>query len=564
MPAYLLSPYVHPLESHLDPENIRYAVFHQLTGKVFEPAPNLRNLLSAARSGTKISVEREQLLNMQEVGRAVLELIDSEFLVAEGNKPFDPFLDYYPVRPIQNPAVTYQTASGDSVAVRMSMLKRICSPTRGELGNVIEEPLTSIAAEILVGADGSNTLRQLFERFDVPVDEGKGIVEFLSAPDRQLIKLTPQAADLDNPIQPFNTVPRNLYHSAKWKSSATSNVSSISEFHQQGIQDADWEFDVIEPTVNHSLRFPSQVLGGLSYGAQFGAKALAADVVGERAAGGLNVLEVGGGTGTFACSFIKHASAHPAWKLNYHLLELSPELAANQKKLLAAEGLEVEHFIQDAVSFSIPGRKFDLIIANEVIADFPVTPVQKHGAPGDEVWDGEGAIYLEKYGLPLHDLPASFKINSGVFEFIERAWDHLQPGGTAILTEYGFVDGFPVQILHLNHEEFSIHFGHVKACAERVGFSCRLLPLIEFLRIDEAVPVLAGTDQHIICLNHILTRFNQNLPFAAITESDFKANFQPTLEAINIAGLRFIPLRYGYHYGPPLNEFMVLIMNKPN
>ncbi|HKO62064.1 MAG TPA: SAM-dependent methyltransferase [Pyrinomonadaceae bacterium] len=563
MPDYLLSPYVHPIESHLDPENIRYAVFHQLTGRVFEPPAVVLNLLSTARAGARMRFEREQLLNMREVGMIVLDLIDHQFLVIEGTDPFESFLDYYPVRPIQNPAITYQSDDGDLIAVRMSMLQRICSPTRGDLEEVIEETLPSLPAGILISSDGSNTLRQLLERFDVPIDEGKGVVEFLSDPERQLIKLTQHAVDLDNPIQPFNTVPRSLHHSAKWEPSASNDVSSISEFHQQGIQDANWEFDVIEPTVNHSLRFPSEILGGRSYGAQFSAKTLTADVLGERATGVLNVLEVGGGTGTFACSFLKQAREHSEWTLNYHLLELSPALAANQKKLLTADGLEVEHFIQDAVSFSIPDRKFDLIIANEVIADFPVSAVQRRDEP-DDGWAGDGAIYLEKYGLPIHDAPASFKINSGVFEFIERAWEHLQPGGTAILTEYGFVDGFPVQILHLNHEEFSIHFGHVKACAERVGFSCRLLSLIEFLQIDEQIPVVAGTDQHIICLNHVLKRFNQSLPFAAITKSDFEAKFQTAFEATNASGVRFISLQHGYHYGPPLNEFMVLIMDKPS
>lgn len=565
MPDYILSSYVHSIESHLDPENIRYAVFHQLTGRVIEPIANVRNLLWAARLGSKLGFEREELQSMGQLGKAVLELVDNHFLVVQGTDPFEVFLDHYYVRPIQNPAVSYRTPNAALMVVRMSMSKRICSPSPGELPEVIEEPLSSPCTEILEHADGGKTLRELFQRFEIPLGDGKNAVEFLSSPERQLIKLTKDTKQLDDPGQPFNAVPRSLYHSARWHASPSSEASPISEFHRKGIADADWEFDVIEPTVNHAFRFPSNALGGLSYGARFCEVALSQNVfLTERSPEAIDILEVGGGTGTFACSFLKHARAKTQRAVNYHILELSPALAANQQKLMAAEGLDVEHFQQDAVYFSIPERKFDLIIANEVIADFPISWVRKSGELGDETWEGEGAIYLKKYGLPFDDAPASFRINSGAFEFIERAWEHLHPGGTGVVTEYGFPDRFPVQILHLNHEEFSTHFGYLKLCAERVGFTCRLLSLIEFLQIDEDRPVLAGNDQHVLCLNHLLKRFNQCLPFAAITESDFRAKFQRTLEKIGTTGPRFIPLRHGYHYGPPLNEFMVLVMQKPN
>ena len=561
MTEYVLSPYIRSIESHLDPNNVRYAQFHQLTGDISEPSAYIRNLLWAARSGCKLAFDREELSKMGDLGQAVLELIEHQFLVSDGIDPFEYFLDHYPVRPIQNPAITYRTTRDELVVVRMSMAKRICSPAPGELPRVIEEKLSSPAAEVLMNANGNLTLQQIFERFGIPIGEGKKAVEFLSGYERQLIKLASKASGFDDLAELFNAVPRSLYHSAQWRSSGEGDVSSISEFHVKGIKDADWEFDFIETTVNHALRFPSEILDGLSYGARFSATALVPGVIGERRSAAIDILEVGGGTGTFACSFLKHACATTQLRLNYHILELSPALAANQKKLLASKGFNVEHFQQDATSFSIP-RKFDLIIANEVIADFPISWVQKSEELDDEI-EGEGAFYLEKYRLPVDGAPSSFRINSGVFEFVERAWEHLNAGGTVIVTEYGFPDKFPVQILHLSHEEFSIHFGQVKMCAERVGFTCRLLTLVEFLKIDEEVSVLAGTDQHIVCLNHVLNRFNQSLPFAVVTETDFRAKFQATLEEMRITGPRFLPLRKGYHYGPPINEFMVLIMQKP-
>ncbi|HEY5885873.1 MAG TPA: SAM-dependent methyltransferase [Pyrinomonadaceae bacterium] len=560
MPEYVLSPYIHAIESHLDPANIRHAVFHQLTGEIAELAPSLRNLFAAARLGVQMVFHPEDLARMGDLGHGVLQLIEKQFLIIKNIDQFESFLDYRPVRPIHNPAVSYRNTSGMEV-VRMSMAKRICSPSPGEFQPVIEETLPGPEAIILTHANGSETLRELFERFEISTSEGEAAVEFLSSPERQLIKLTRDVSLIHDPNQPSNWVPRSFYHSARWQPTPSNEVSSIAEFHQRGIEDVNWEFDLIEPTVNHAFRFPSPALGGLSYGARFCEAVL--KEIGDEESRTLDILEVGGGTGTFARSFLKQTrAAGRAFK--YHMLELSPALAATQKESLAAEGFGVEHFEQDAISLSIPNREFDLLIANEVIADFPVSQVRKRADSDEDEWEGEGAIYLKKYGLSVDDAPESFRVNSGVFEFIERTWEHLRPGGTAILTEYGYVDDFPVQILHLNHEEFSIHFGHVKTCAERVGFTCRLLSLVDFLQIDYDIPVLAGNDQHIVCLNQVLKRFNQSLPFAAITKSDFKAQFKASLDQIDVTGPRFLPLRYGCHYGPPLNEFMVLIMHKPS
>jgi hypothetical protein len=359
-----------------------------------------------------------------------------------------------------------------------------------------------------------------------------------------------------------------LYHSARWQSTEPTGSPSI-DFHTGGIEDAEWEFDLIEPTVNHAFRFPSAALGGLEYGARFCEVTLGNQTPGANHVSELDLLEVGAGTGTFAQSFIQQASAmaHSGRvKVNYHILELSQVLAASQEKRLLASAAKVEHFHQNAVAFEIPDRKFDLIIANEVAADFPTATVEWQGKDESDKrprWAGDGAIYLERYALPVGQSPQSFRVNAGAFEFVERTWEHLNPGGRVILTEYGAADLLPVQILHLNHDEFSIHFGHVKACAEKVGFTCELFSLAEFLKIDEHTLMLAGTDEHIICLNHILGRFGLKVPYAALSKTDFQRQYGPALETIEVTGPRFLPLSRGFYYGPRIDEFMVLVMTKP-
>jgi phospholipid N-methyltransferase len=265
------------------------------------------------------------------------------------------------------------------------------------------------------------------------------------------------------------------------------------------------------------------------------------------------MLEVGGGTGSFARAFIKQAASLNGIGVNYHILDLSPALMKNQRKILAELMPESNHFHQDATEFDIPSHKFDLIVSNEVIADFPV-------ASGNE---GEGVYYIDKYDLPVSDAPESFVVNAGAFRFLERAWKHLTPGGTLIVTEYGSVQRYPAASFNLNHDEYTIHFGHLAACAAKVGFECRLLTLKEFLDFDDDVLVLNGREEHLLCLNHVLKIYGETLPYAVISKSEFERRCAGVVEQTGLIGYSFSPLNKGFQFGPNIKDFFVLIMHKP-
>src|SRR4030095_2288121 len=147
--------------------------------------------------------------------------------------------------------------------------------------------------------------------------------------------------------------------------------------------------------------------------------------------------------------------------------------------------------------------------------------------------------YLEKYDLSDKDAPDSFMVNSGAFRFIERAWEHLNPGGTLIVSEYASKQHYPAASFNLNHDEFTIHFGHLAACAARVGFQCRLLTLKEFLAIDDDVLVLNGREEHLLCLNHILKNYGEVLPYAVISKSDFENRCRGVVEETGLIGDSF-------------------------
>ena len=572
---YRMSPYVHLLESHLVPGIIQRGIFHQFTGEVLEPREGVRSLLFAAKLGNRVSFSEDDLTNLAEDGAQIRQLIEKEFLIPDGYDPLTPFVNQYVVRPLQNPALAYVSETGERLLVRTSMAHRVYSPRRDELPAIIEEKMTDIATRIFLLADGTRTLREIFH---TPGLEGANILEepgvrqaldFLTSPERQLIKFTPTTEDLGDPHKPCNTVPRNLYHSLRWDSQPHQGSSnSIIDFHLHGIEDAWWEFDLIETTVNHSFRFPNEALGGLDYGSRFCLSALKPELlplVGR--SDRLEVLEVGGGTGTFARSFIKEAKrVLNGAELNYHILDLSPALIESQRKLLAEFSPAIEHFQQDATRFDIPGHRFDLVIANEVIADFPTSLVRRNESTSDKAqgWEGEGAYYLERYNLSDEDAPDSFLVNSGAFEFIESAWRHLSPGGMLIVSEYGSATRYPTQCYHLNHEEFSIHFGHLMACARKIGFKCKLLPLKEFLEMDDQVLILNANEEGILCLNHILGKYGMSLPYAVISSTEFDKQFQAISEQIGLAGVSFSPLRQGLHCGPEPGDFMVLIMTRPS
>ena len=567
MNSYRLNPFVHIIENHIFPNVVQYGVFHLLTGEVIEPLPEVRSLLFALRMGSRFSIDDQQLESMVGSGQQIKKLIEKEFLLTAEQDPLASFLGRFATRPRQNPAVSYRNDSGDSVLVRTSMAQRIFSPAADELPKVIEEKLSPGAAALFLAADGSKTLEEIFrESFNAdgtdPLahQEFRTAIEYLTRPHRQLLKFTTDRHDIGNPFLPCNLVPRNMYLSKK----TPANSADVFEFHRVGIESASQEFDFIEPTINHALRFPNEACGGLSYGARFCIAALSDEVLPLLSnVDCLEILEVGGGTGSFSASFIQTAQQLRKANgrkdpINYHIVDLSSSLIESQQKQLASVGATLRHFQQDATKLDLPDHKFDLIVSNEVIADFPVASVNR--AEGE--WQGMGKAYLDKYDLADDQSPDSFLINTGAIDFLERAWEHLSPGGSVILSEYGTENSYPVQAYHLNHEEFSIHFGHLKKCAEQTGFVCSLMKLKDFLKIDDSVLMLDGQEEQIMCLNHVFKRFGLALPFAQMTQEEYEKTFGELASRMELTGVSFSPLSNGFHFGPKLDQFMVLVMTR--
>src|SRR5690242_2120074 len=205
MTTYRLSPFATFVQSHLIAEATQYAVFHRLTGELFELDPSVLEFLQALAQGKAFSLAPQQLSQLGELGIAIQKLIDLVLVIPIEVDPIGPFIDLYVGRPLQNPALTYRNETGAVLLVSISMAERIYSPEPGKLPAVTEETLPELMTSILLAADGSKTLRQIYAELQDGVEprqydrEFRDAIEFLTKPERQLIKSALAVEDFANP-----------------------------------------------------------------------------------------------------------------------------------------------------------------------------------------------------------------------------------------------------------------------------------------------------------------------------------------------------------------------------
>ena len=176
------------------------------------------------------------------------------------------------------------------------------------------------------------------------------------------------------------------------------------------------------------------------------------------AAGGpMRVIEIGGGLGYFAKAFVQGlAAANVAPLASYTMLDRSPSLSDHQRALLGDDP-RFRFALGDAQE-ALPDDCYDLIIANEVVADFDVT-----------------------------QMPGAQLAQSGVANFIAVARRHLVPRGKAYISEYGDRFARPELLDHLDHIEHSVEFGPPSELAYP-GTQASLTPLGGLLRPSLRLP----------------------------------------------------------------------------
>jgi hypothetical protein len=270
------------------------------------------------------------------------------------------------------------------------------------------------------------------------------------------------------------------------------------EFYMHALKDAQENFDVGEITFSHLLRKVHPALGNRNYSEAFLDSLYRHGLIRSN-----SFLEVGGGTGWFAKSFLdylKKRSGRLYRKCHYRILDISHILSMSQKKLL--KNSRVDFINADALMLPFGDKSFKgIVISNLCIADFGVVKIKKdwlgkysraaNGSYGRREQTLQALRYIRKYKLDSQDLPESFFLNTGAIRFIEEIGRIALPATDAVIAEYAVQDKYPQEADFAGHREYAIYFDHLVKVAEHLGFKTHLLELEEFLGIDTTTKFLS-------------------------------------------------------------------------
>jgi hypothetical protein len=439
-------------------------------------------------------------------------------------------------------------------------------------------------------------LRRNPELEDEP-DVGRRVLETVSrwvSYDLQLLRLSEFPASMyrqqPHLRQPYLTsvLP---YPRFRWGDPAKApldeqRVVAPTRYYEHEVRDPQAQFDDVETTLSHLFRTEHPALGGKPYGARMFA---ALDEHGALPAMLHDVVEVGGGLGFFAKAFLDELAARKpaaATGLTYRIVDLSPALQGAQQERLAEHAEIVSFQAGNAEELDLAPASVDLLLCNEVVGDFTGVRVSRQelgfgldpdllAGDGRQVQHGlfaglEERIralgpvgdYILKYELPLDDAPVDFYVNLGLFQFLERVWTALRPGGTAVLTEFGEEHQYPVLSLHLDHPELSIHFGHARHVARRIGFDVEFSFVIDLLGFERDLRTLACTSSSFLALRELLRPYGVVLDKLAYTEDMLRAAVGDRVPLEELRELSFEPIEERC-MGLVPHQFKALVLKKP-
>jgi len=329
----------------------------------------------------------------------------------------------------------------------------------------------------------------MLEFLDVPIEEAK-------------VKKAQEAR--------YRNIAFQLYEELNSVQLARHDNNSVKRYHQKNIVNPLEQFEQVETTVSHVYREPHIILGRRNYGASFAHVLIQKGVIRE----GMSVLEIGGGVGVFARSFLDEiAKTLPKVYRNieYALLDISPILLESQRNMLRVHN-NMTRFIQgDIEKPHLGNERFDLIISNEMIADLTTVKLRKsdmeHSGPFSEN-KKRASFLINKFNLDISTAPKEFLFNLGAVEFVCHTKKILKPGGKAYIVEYGSEWSYPKAVSLEGHTEYSIHFGFLMEVAKRLNLNPRITALVAFLPFDKKIKVVNAISWfHINCyllpfLNH--------------------------------------------------------------
>jgi len=448
-----------------------------------------------------------------------------------------------------------------------------------------DNPLTKLTlspeeARVWWSIDGEKTLKTIQFDEQVPAEVVLGVVKKLGHHEVQALKLSalPLKFYKKKPQMkpPYLTSTMPYRH---FEPGAPGELGELPKpveayfspegYYRGEIGDADAQFDHEETTLAHLFRVPHPALGGRTYGHAIIDALMKKERIPE---GEVKVLEIGGGLGYMAKAVVETLQA-AGRTVTYHIMELSPTLAAAQRERCA--GLPVTVHMGDVLTDAFPSNGYDLVLANEMIGDLMAVKLdhKKLGMGGegeidDEVFEkgldevGVAGALVKKYTLPIGDAPDPFYLNVGAWQMAERLYEVMKPGGTAWITEFGEMGKWPLLSTHLDHPELSIHFGHLMLVSKALGFETDFDFVMDLIEMRRDLEGLQSTRSYFRALKALLAERGVVLEKIGYTRDMFVALVGDKIAPGEVGEIAFDRIEDRL-LGLVPHEFKAIILKKP-
>jgi len=423
--------------------------------------------------------------------------------------------------------------------------------------------LTPFSLALWMKLDGSDSISQVIDSLR---QDGWSRAETLRVPqilktweEEELIARAPICQPERQPSpreQQARAMAQQLLVAYQSAQNLEGGVQSSREYHARHIQNPASHFERLEITRSHKLRYPHPILEGKAYGGRLWEK-LSEHLKRKES---LRVAEVGGGTGDLAKEFLNQLKKDQPdlWpKLSYSFIDISPVLLSSQQSKCYHHRAKTRFIKASGQCLPLKRSSIDILICNEVIADFDVISLTKKDLQensGSTSPDKQRALeQIRRLRLSLEDAPPKFLFPGGALSFLEETWQALTQGGLALVVEYGSESIYPQMVAFKGHNEFTVHFGLLKQAAQHLGFQANLSKLWSFISVDPNTPT--ATSCGICLLTKLFGRRAESLeakiPTRRLVAETLKAEFE---------ALENVP------FGPVENEFKkfwALLLQKP-
>ena len=377
--------------------------------------------------------------------------------------------------------------------------------------------------------NGSYSVKDIEKAFNFGIEKMLNFVFKLADKDMQIIRLLPMPLSAYSAEIPPLSSPAPVF---KEKEEKFELKEGVKEYHLKGIKDAAVQFEQKESTLSHLYRVKHPALGNKSYGEALFSK------IRKNIKDGARILEIGAGLGYFSKDFLLCIKREKI-SAGYFICDLSPELIRSQREIHKKSDVKAFYVLADAERMPFKENSFDIIISNEVIADFS-TPLFKNYDEARKELDKHG-IAITKEIESMIKARKNFRLNLGAMILIKEVSNLLKENGVALISEYGYEYELPRRAEHLDHEEYTITFSHLLSVARAFGISAMLANAFDFLNFDNNVEILSSDSFK--ALFRILEKNNVYLPNIAYTRLLLLNQLKgEEVKLKNIKNLRFVKI----------------------